>query len=120
MPSPTSPVRAASVIALTVGLDEAVADADLEAHLLGQRHLDRRAAVVLDVLGLAAVSLHAADGEPAHLHAEERLEHRVDLLGSDDGDDHLHARPPSVDTAGAAMTLGTSSGPMRMAPSPSA
>src|SRR6476659_5354140 len=40
-------------------LDEVVRDANLEAHLVGQFHLHRRAAIGFDVLTLAAMALHA-------------------------------------------------------------
>src|SRR5258708_17409671 len=113
-------------------LHERIGDADVEAHLLDQLHLDRRAAVGLDLLGLASVALGAADGEAADLGLEQRLEDLGQLLRPDDGGDQLHAplpsgvalpwegsagsagRPaPSGDAAGAAA-----SGSTRMAPSP--
>ncbi len=73
-------------------LDELLGDRDLEAHLLRQAHLHARAAIGLDALELAAVALHAAHREAAHLGAVEGLEHVVGLVRSDDPDDELHAR----------------------------
>ena len=92
LPSPTSPVWAPSQSASSVGLHELVGDGDLEADLLGEAHLHARAAVRLDAVELAAVALHAAQRDPAHLGAVERLEHVVDLVRPDDADDELHAR----------------------------
>ena len=96
LPSPTSPVRAPRQDRVDGRLHEVVRDADLEAHLLGERHLHARAAVVLDVLHLAAVALHAADRQAAHLGVKQRLEHVAQLLGPDDRDDEFH-NPPSRD-----------------------
>src|SRR6476646_6829725 len=59
---------------------------------------------------------HAADREAAHLGAVEPLEHVVELLGTDDRDDELHAAPACVRTGTAA---GGSSRKTSTAPSPS-
>ena len=48
-------------------LHEVARHADLDPHLLRERHLHGRAAVVLDVLCLAAMALHAADRQPTDL-----------------------------------------------------
>jgi hypothetical protein len=72
-PSPTVPVRPPQNGAHR-RLDEVVRHADIEAHLLGQLHLHRRAAIGLDVLAFAAVSLHARDGQALHLGLEELLQ----------------------------------------------
>ena len=53
-------------------------------------HLHGRAAVGLDPVELAAVALHAAHREPAHLGAVERFQHVVRLLRPDDPDHELH------------------------------
>src|SRR6185312_1823511 len=79
-------------------VDELVGDGDLEAHLLRQTHLDRRAAVGLDTVELAAMALHSAHRDAPHLGAVERLEHVVRLLGPDDADHELHGTAPFVDT----------------------
>ena len=91
-PSPTSPVRAPSQIALTVGSTKSSETRDLEAHLLGELHLHGRAAIGLDAVELAAVALDPAHREPAHLGAVERLEHVVRLVRPHDRDDELHGR----------------------------
>ena len=78
-------------------LDERVGDRDLEADLLRQAHLHARAAVGLDPVELTAVALHAAERDPAHLGAVERLQHVVRLLRPDDADHELHGpAPPSI------------------------
>src|SRR5690606_17904494 len=103
------------------GLDERVRHGNLEARLLLQRHLDSGAAVVLDVLRLAAVALHAADGDAAYLGAEECLEHAVEPVRPDNRDDQFHARPPSAEAVATTWeNAAAASGPTRIAPSPSA
>src|SRR5206468_3906884 len=67
-------------------LDEVVGDANLEADFLRELHLDGRAAVGLDALGLAAVPLDPMEGQAAHLGPEEGLEDFGKLLGPDDRD----------------------------------
>ena len=93
LPSPTSPVRAPSQSASIVGLDELVGDGDLEADLLREPHLHGRAAVGLDPVELAAVSLDPAQRDAAHLGAVERLQHVVRLLRPHDPDHQLHSLP---------------------------
>ncbi len=103
-----------------VGLHEVVRDADLEPDLLGERHLDAGAAIVLDVLDLAAVALHAADRQAAHVGVKQRFEHVAELLGTDHRDDQFH-NPPRLSTAIASTALiasAPSRGFTRMAPSP--
>ena len=95
LPSPTSPVRAPSQSASIVGSTNVVGDGDLEADLLREPHLHGRAAVGLDPVELAAVALHAAHREPAHLGAVERLQHVVRLLRPDDADHEFHNSPLS-------------------------
>ena len=77
------------------GLDEVVGDGDLEADLLREPHLHGGAAVGLDPVELAAVALHAADRDAAHLGAVEGLQHVVRLLGPDDADHEFHNSPLS-------------------------
>ena len=83
-------------------LDERVGDGDLEAHLVGEADLHGRAAVGLDAVELAAVALHAAHREPAHLGAVEGFQHVVRLLRPHDADHELHSPAPSLtgDAAG--------------------
>ena len=121
MPSPTAPVRAAREDRVDRRLDEVVGHPDLEAHLLGELHLDRRAAVGLDALGLSAVPLHAVERQAAHLRPEEGLEDVVQLLGPDNRDDELQEAPPPG--ANRARRAGPprrrdASGSTRIAPSP--
>src|ERR1700694_5937835 len=47
-------------------LHEVIGDADLDADLFVQLHLDGHAAVGFDALGLAAVSLHVRDRQAGH------------------------------------------------------
>ena len=100
LPSPTSPVRAPALIASIGGLHELLVDGDLEANLVGEPHLDCRAAVGLDAVELAAVALDSAHRDPADLGAVERLQNVVRLLRPDDSDHELHVPIPlSVDVA---------------------
>src|SRR5215204_520853 len=101
-------------------LHEMVGDADLETDFLGERHLDAGAAIILDVLDLAAMPLHAADRQAAYVGVKQRLEHIAQLLGPNDGDDQFH-NPPRLSTAIASTALIAivrSRGFTRMAPSP--
>ena len=91
LPSPTSPVWPPSHSASIVGCDELVGDGDLEADLLRQAHLHAHPAVGLDALQLAAVALHAAHREAAHLRAVQRFEHVVGLVRPHDPDHELHS-----------------------------
>src|SRR3954449_11373929 len=75
-------------------LHEVLRHGDLDADLVRKPHLHGGAAVGLDALELAAVTLHAADRDAAHLGAVERLQHVVDLLRPDDADHELHGLAP--------------------------
>src|SRR3954470_12256907 len=75
-------------------LHEVLGHGDLDTDLVREAHLHGGAAVGLDTLELAAVALHAADRDAAHLRAVERLEHVVDLLRPDDADHELHGLAP--------------------------
>src|SRR4051812_28439587 len=75
-------------------LDEVLRHRDLAADLVGEAHLHGRAAVGLDTLELAAVTLHAADRDTSYLGPVERLQHVVDLLRPDDADHELHGPAP--------------------------
>ena len=70
-----------------------IGDPDVQAHFLGQLHLDGRAAVGFHPFRLAAVPLHPMQRQTANLGPEERLQDVVQLLGPDDRDDELHAAP---------------------------
>ena len=74
-------------------LDELVGDGDLQPDLVGEPHLDGRAAVGLDPLELTPMSLHATHRDPAHVGAVERLEHIVRLLRPHDADHQFHVLP---------------------------
>src|SRR5262245_31714519 len=102
------------------GFDEVVGHADLEAHLVGELHLHRRAAIGLHVFALAAVPLHAADGETLHFGLVELLEYCSDPVGPDNGYHQFHARPPSAAATAVAPIFVSAVGSTRMAASPSA
>src|SRR3954468_5687941 len=92
-------------------LHEVLRHGDLDPDLVRQAHLHGRAAVGLDALELAAVALHAADRDAAHLRAVERLQHVVHLLRPDDADHELHCALPffehgTAPRAGTAMPRG--------------
>ena len=90
LPSPTSPVLAPSQSASIVGCDELVGDGDLEADLVREAHLHRRAAVGLDPVELTAMALHAAHRDAAHLGTVERFQYVVRLLRAHDADHEFH------------------------------
>jgi tetratricopeptide (TPR) repeat protein len=71
-------------------LDEVVGHADLDPHLLGQADFDRRTAVGLHQLRLAAVAFDAADAQAAHFSVIERLQDVAQFLRPHDRDDQLH------------------------------
>src|SRR3954453_19357284 len=75
-------------------LHDVLGHGDLDSDLVREAHLHGRAGVGLDALELAAVALHAADRDAAHLRAVERLEHVVDFLRPDDADHELHGLAP--------------------------
>src|SRR3954468_6720352 len=92
-------------------LHEVLRHGDLDPDLVREAHLHGRAAVGLDALELAAVALHAADRDAAHLRAVERLQHVVHLLRPDDADHELHCALPffehgTAPRAGTAMPRG--------------
>ena len=100
-------------------LHEVIGDANLQADLLGQRHLHRGAAIRLDLFDLAAVPPHLADGQALDIGLEQLDQDVVDLLVTNDCDYELHALPPSFARRACSATDGAStSGSTRMAPSP--
>src|SRR3954452_13987359 len=101
-------------------LHEVLRHGDLDTNLVREAHLHGRAAVGLDALELAAVALHAADRDAAHLRAVERLQHVVHLLRPDDADHELHCALPffehgTAPRAGTAMPRGAIVSPRRTA-----
>jgi hypothetical protein len=76
-------------------------------HLVGQLHLHRRPAEGLDLLPLTSVAVDAADREPLHVGLEQFLEHGVEPLGPDDGDNEFHERPPVRVILAQGQTRGT-------------
>src|SRR2546428_4023011 len=70
--------------------DEVIGHADVEAHLVGQLHLHRRAAISLHALDLAAVPLDAADGQAGDLRAKKRFENVRQPFRPDDRHNEFH------------------------------
>src|SRR6185437_6224658 len=105
-------------------IDEGFRYPNLQPNLLLQLHLDGGATVGLDPIGFPAVPHDAGDGESPHLGAIQRLEHLVESIRPDDGDDEFHeilrrqrAAVCGV-SAGAGALAAATSGMTRIEPSP--
>src|SRR5262245_27793043 len=74
-------------------VDEGIGHSDFKPYLLLETQLYGRAPVILDSLGLSAVSHDSGHSQSTDFGVVERLEDAVEPIGANDGDDEFHDWP---------------------------